>query len=236
MQVRKMIMIKPFRNLKWYEWTMMFGMVLIGGYYAITDKSNPSWYIIINYFGSIAGVFCIFLCAHASWPNWIFAIINTTLYIVVLAYNSVYGTLFLELLYYFPTNFIGLIHWRKHPDDIDEDKCKVRILSIKMKVVMILFVVLGTIIIHFFLKMISNTTVWLDSAIVSIGVIATFYEIKRFADQYYLWLITDIIAVVQWIIISDPIMITKKSIYLVMAIVGLLNWINLQRNRNAENI
>ena len=70
---------------------------------------------------------------------------------------------------------------------------------------------------------------------VAIGIIATFFEMKRFADQYILWLITDVIAVAQWIILADTIMITKKSIYLIMAVIGLVNWIKLKRERNEDN-
>ena len=48
--------------------------------------------------------------------------------------------------------------------------------------------------------------------------------------------ITDVIAVIQWVILGDGIMITKKSIYLIMAVIGLYNWIRLNRERNAANL
>ena len=89
---------------------------------------------------------------------------------------------------------------------------------------------------HYILVRVGGATAWLDALIVAIGIIATFLELKRFADQYYLWLVTDVIAVIQWVMLGDVIMITKKSIYLIMAVIGLLNWIRLQRERNAENI
>lgn len=55
-----------FLKLKWYEWIMFAAMIIIGGYYMLTDTTHPLWYLIINYISSIAGVCCIFLCAHAS--------------------------------------------------------------------------------------------------------------------------------------------------------------------------
>lgn len=73
-----------FKKLKWYEWIMFVAMIIIGGYYMVTDTTHPQWYLIINYICSIFGICCIFLCAHASWPNWIFAIVNTLLYSVIL--------------------------------------------------------------------------------------------------------------------------------------------------------
>lgn len=225
-----------FQNLRWFEWLMFAAMVLIGGYYMITDTSHPMWYLVINYISSIAGVCCIFLCAHASWPNWLFAIVNTALYIVVLAYNHVYGTMALELFYYMPTNIMGLIMWRKHLDSIEPDKCMTKVMDRTQQLVMTAVVLISATVYHFILVRIGGATAWLDALIVAIGVIATFLELKRYADQYYLWLVTDVIAVIQWVMLRDGIMITKKSIYLIMAVIGLINWIRLQRERNAENI
>ena len=45
----------------------------------------------------------------------------------------------------------------------------------------------------------------------------------------------EIIAVAMFIVHFDPVYLTKKSIYLVMAIVGLVNWCRLNRERNLEN-
>ena len=227
---------QSFRNLKLYEWLMFAAMMVIGGYYLITDTSHPMWYLIINYISSIAGVCCIFLCAHASWPNWIFAIVNTVLYIVVLFCNKVYGTMALELFYYMPTNILGLLTWKKHLDDAEKDKCKTRVMSWPYRLLMLAIVLVSTTAYHWILVKLGGATAWLDALAVAIGVIATWYEIKRYADQYILWLITDVVAVIQWIILGDGIMITKKSIYLIMAVIGLFNWFRLQRERNAENV
>ena len=226
---------EAFKNLKIYEWIMFFAMILIGGYYTVTDTTHPLWYLIVNYISSIAGICCIFLCAHASWPTWIFAIVNTALYIAVLLYNRVYGTMALELLYYMPTNILGIIAWRKHPDRSSEERCLTRVMSTKGRILMTGIVLLSTLCYHEILVLAGGATAWLDAMTVAIGIVATFYEIKRYADQYWLWIITDVIAVVQWILLKDTIMITKKSIYLIMAVIGLVRWMRLQKERNAEN-
>ena len=45
----------------------------------------------------------------------------------------------------------------------------------------------------------------------------------------------DVIAVGMYIVDFDPVYLTKKSIYLIMAVIGLMNWIKLQKERNSEN-
>ena len=226
---------KAFSDLPWYEWLMFAAMILIGGFYAATDRSHPFWYLALNYLSSIAGVCCIFLCAHASRPNWIFGIVNTLFYIVILLYNKVYGTMALELFYYLPTSVIGMIAWKKHPDGAASEKCLTKVMNVKQRILMVLAVAAGTAVYHEILTRLGGATAWLDAMTVAIGIIATWYEIRRYADQYYLWILTDIIAVVQWVLLRDTIMITKKSIYLVMAVIGLVRWIKLNRERNASN-
>ena len=230
------ILKRSFRNLRWFEWAMFAVMILIGGFYMITDQTHPMWYLAANYISSIAGVCCIFLCAHASWPNWLFAVVNTVLYIVVLMYNHVYGTMALELLYYMPTNVLRLVLWRKHADQVEEDKCRTQVMGWPGRIGMLAVVLASATVYHAILVRIGGATAWLEALVVAIGIIAKYLEIKRFADQYYLWIITDVIAVIQWVILGDGIMITKKSIYLIMAVIGLYNWIRLNRERNAANL
>lgn len=234
-KLQENVFIKAFKNLRWFEWVMFLSMVFIGAHYMLTDNTHPHWYLVINYICSIMGICCIFLCAHASWPKWIFGMFNTLLYSVILFYNHIYGTFALELLYYFPAGIIGLILWTKHLDSKDKDKCKTRVMSWKLRALMLLIVILSTLLLRYFLVKIGGESPLLDALTVSIGMIATFYEIKRFADQYFLWLITDVVGILMWVQQADTIMVTKKSIYLVMSIIGLYNWYKLQKERNKDN-
>ena len=56
----------------------------------------------------------------------------------------------------------------------------------------------------------------------------------RYTEQYVWWLVTDVIAVAQYALKKDPVYTTKKTIYLIEAIVGIKNWGNLAK-KNKEN-
>ena len=234
-RIQQNIFVKAFKNLRWFEWVMFLTMVIIGANYMLTDTTHPHWYLVVNYICSIMGISCIFLCAHASWPKWIFGMINTIVYSIILFHNHIYGTFALELLYYLPAGVVGLIMWTKHLDKKDKDKCRTRVMSWKLRALMLLIVVSSTLLLRHCLIMIGGESPLLDALTVSIGMIATFYEIKRFADQYFLWLITDVVGILMWIQQVDTIMVTKKSIYLIMSLIGLYNWYKLQKERNTEN-
>ena len=75
---------------------------------------------------------------------------------------------------------------------------------------------------------------WLDSFIFSIGIVASTLELFRFKEQYSWWIITDIIAVGQYVLKGDPVYVTKKTIYLIEAFVGITNWHKLAK-KNTKN-
>lgn len=232
----KNLFLVAFLNIKWFEWLLFLIMIFIGGYCVLTDNTHPMWYLIVNYICSMMGICCVLLCVHASWINWIFGIINTCLYIIILAYNHIFGTMALELFYYLPVNIIGLIMWQKHLDKTEKYKCKTRVMNLKLRIIMTIIVIFSAIICHYILIKIGGKTAWLDAFVVVIGLNAMFYEIKRYTEHYYLWIIADFIALIQWVILADMIMLTKKSIYLILAVIGLFNWKKLQKERNLENI
>ena len=231
---------KSLRAMKWYEWVMAAVMIVIAAHAMVTSFTNPSptgnppWLAVINFVSAIAGVFCIFLCAKASISNFAFAVVNTVAYIVYLAYWKIYGTMFLEIFFYFPINFISWYLWSKHRDDTQEELTKSRKLTAWQNVLVTAVIVVSGIVYHAILVSIGGNVAWLDAFTLSIGIIAVILEMFRFREQYVWWIITDIIAVAMYIVHFDPVYLTKKSIYLIMALIGLYNWAKLNR-RNRTN-
>ena len=225
---------------------------------------NPSWLAIINFVSALAGIMCIFFCAKASISNFVFGIVNTFVYIVYLLYWgflapeslrwATQGTLVLETVVYMPVNFISWFVWAKHRDAVEN--CDHLTKSKKLtwwQNVIVTFAIAGVTVLTRYtfmevlgLKAWAKLTTepvlyeigsWLDAATFSIGIVAVFLEMFRYREQYVWWLITDIVAVALYSIKTpfDPVYLTKKSIYLIMAIIGLINWIKLQKLHNVEN-
>ncbi len=232
---------KSFKELKWYEIIMMVIMVAIAGisiYNAIVHpetSSNPLWLTIINFISAVCGVICIFFCAKANISNFIFGTVNTIVYAIFLYYHKIYGTFALEVLFYLPVNFISWYIWAKHRDKVLVEKTKSKKLTIKQNIFCTALIVGGGIIYHQILVKIGGTVAWLDAFTLSIGIIAVLLEMLRYKEQYVWWLITDVIAVAMYIQHFDPVYLTKKSIYLIMAVIGLINWHKLNKERNKEN-
>lgn len=230
---------KSFKTLKWYEWLMIGIMVVIAGYSMIGSfyevGGNPSWLAIVNFISAICGIICIFFTAKASISNFIFAVVNTVVYIVYLAYWKIYGTMCLEIFVYFPMNFISWYIWSKHRDRKESYLTKSRKMNWWQNIIVTLIIILGSIVYHSILVRVDGNVAWLDSITLAIGIIAIFLEAFRFREQYVWWIITDIVAVAMYIVHFDLVYLTKKSIYLIMAVIGLINWVKLNRERNNIN-
>ncbi len=183
----------------------------------------------------MCGVFCIFLCAKASISNFVFGAVNTVVYSIFLYYTKKWGTFGLEVLVYFPINFISWYIWAKHRDEKQEEITKTKKLSALQDVLVVGMLTAFTLIYHTILVKLGGDVPWLDSLTLTIGIIAVILEMLRYREQYVLWIIQDIIAVIMYIVSFDAVYLTKKTIYLIMAVIGLINWWKLQKTRNAEN-
>ena len=232
---------KSFKSLKWYEIIMIIVMVVIAGmqvYKALVNPAGsdtPLWLTIINFISAICGIMCIFFCAKASISNFSFGTVNTIVYAIYLFYEKIYGTFALEVLFYLPVNFISWYIWAKHRDKVLTEKTKAKKLTLVQNIIAAIIITVGGIIYHTILVKIGGEVAWLDAFTLSIGIIAVLLEMLRYKEQYFWWIVTDVIAVAMYIIHFDPVYLTKKSIYLIMAIVGIINWTKLNRERNKKN-
>lgn len=232
---------KSFRELKWYEWLMGAVMVIIAaramilGFVNGSSDGNPAWLTIINFISAVCGVICIFFTAKANISNFIFASINTIVYAIYLVYWHIWGTAALEIFFYIPTNFLSWYHWAKHRDELLVQKTKARRLNVMQNMACAAIVLVSAILYHLILVKLGGEVAWLDAFTLSIGIVATILEMFRYREQYVWWLITDFVAVAMYIVHFDAVYLCKKSIYLIMAVIGLYNWARLNRERNAEN-
>ena len=242
--------VQSLKSLKWYETIMCVIMIVISVYYAIKPQEGmPQWLAIINLISGICGVICVFLTAKVNRMNFPFAVVNTTVFMIYLFYFGIWATFWLEALVYFPMNIISWIKWYQHKDEDDNLLAKSKRLTVFQNILVTLGIITLTVIVHFTLQFLAGDTwmrfaqnfgwnievmKWLDSAIFAIGIVAIVLEALRYTEQYIWWLITDVIAVFQYVLKKDPVYTTKKAIYLVEAIIGLKNWATLSK-KNKTN-
>ncbi len=232
---------KSFLELRWYEYAMGAVMVFIAaramalGFAAGSADGNPAWLTAVNFISAVCGVICIFFTARASVSNFLFASVNTVVYAVYLLYWHVWGTAALELLFYVPMNFISWHFWAKHRDPELAQKTRSRRLSRGQNLLCAALIAGAAVLGHLLLVRLGGTLPWLDAFTLSIGIAATILELLRFREQYVWWIVTDVVSVCMYLVHFDPVYLCKRSIYLIMAVIGLVNWTKLHRMRNPDN-
>ncbi len=243
---------KSFKELKWYEYVMGTVMIVIAaramiqGFTTGDSDGNPAWLTVINFISAVCGVLCIFFTAKANISNFIFATVNTMVYAIYLVYWHIWGTAALEILFYIPMNFISWYMWARHRDAELTQKTKSKRMSVGQNVFWAAAVVISAVIYHYILVLVDGKEIfgtvqsvrdvrWQDAFILSIGLVATVLELLRYREQYVWWIITDVISVWMYIVHFDAVYLTKRSIYLIMAVIGLVNWARLNKERNGKN-
>ena len=232
---------KSFQELRWYEYLMGLIMVTIAAQAMVTafatgtSDGNPAWLTVINFVSAVCGVICIFFTARASISNFLFATVNTVVYAIYLVYWHIWGTAALEILFYIPMNFISWHAWAQHRDDVVTHKTKARRLSPWQDAASVALVIGSACVYHAVLVRIGGEVAWFDAFTLSIGIVATVLELFRYREQYAWWIVTDVVSVGMYIAHFDAVYLTKRSIYLIMAVIGLVNWAKLQKDRNESN-
>ena len=232
---------KSFQELKWYEYLMGAVMIFIAaramvlGFTAGSADGNPPWLTVINFISAVCGVICIFCTAKANISNFLFATVNTIVYAIYLVYWHIWGTAALEVFFYIPMNFISWYYWARHRDRELTQKTKAKRLTMFQNLLCGVIILVSGIIYHGILVRIGGEVAWFDAFTLSIGIVATILELLRYREQYVWWIVTDVVSVGMYIDHFDAVYLTKRSIYLIMAVIGLVNWAKLNRTRNIEN-
>ena len=208
---------------------------MVIGFTTGSADGNPPWLTVINFVSAVCGVICIFFTAKANISNFVFASVNTIVYAIYLVYWHIWGTALLEILFYIPMNFVSWYFWAKHRDQEMTQKTKSKKLTLLQNGICAAVVVASALIYHGVLVKIGGEVAWFDAFTLSIGILATILELLRYKEQYVWWIITDIVSIGMYIAHFDMVYLTKRSIYLIMAVIGLMNWAKLNRMRNAEN-
>ncbi len=232
---------KSFQELTWYEWAMCSIMVFIAawamvqGFWIGSSNGNPPWLTVVNFISAVCGVICIFFCAKANISSFIFAIVNTITYAIYLVYWHIWGTAALEILFYLPMNILSWYLWAKHRDQGLTQKTKAKKLRLAENITCTICVILSAYLYHHTLVQLGGEVPWFDAFTLSIGIIATILAMFRYREQYIWWIVADVISVGMFIAHPDAVYLTKRTIYLIMAVIGLVNWTRLNKQRNAEN-
>lgn len=214
-----------FADWSWFErvWLFAFTAVTIYLYVALDDT-------LIGLLASLTGMLSVVLVAKGKTWNYYPGIINVVLYAFVAYGQKYYGEVMLNLLYFLPMQFIGLIMWRRN--GVSEEKrndVKVAVMTNRARLYWSLLCLAATIAYAWVLKAMGGALPFIDSLTAVLSIVAMIFMVKRYVEQWVVWIIIDVLTIYMWLVAfmgdgNDVSILVMWIAYLANAIYGWLNW------------
>jgi nicotinamide mononucleotide transporter len=224
--------------LSLYDWFLIIGVIASNIIYSALSGNVD----IVGSVAGIAGVLCVVLVAKGNIWNYLFGIINVSMYAYISYKASLYGDAALNALYYVPMQFIGWWQWRKRGAAVSEAEAggagvqvKARRFTWHQRAILALGCAAGVIAVGYVLKHFGDPQPFKDSATTVLSIVAQALMALAFMEQWALWIITNVISVVMWCICvirgeaHAAVMVIMWVFYLLNSLNGFRVWLKLSR-------
>ena len=226
-----------FKEWTWFEriWLLLFSIVNVF-LYLKWDSG------LIGLISAMSGMLCVVLVANGKISNFVFGIVNTATYAYISYGYGLYGESMLNALFYLPTQFIGLWMWQRHRsvNKVRDEDIEIKRLSVKGWAIVIASVVVGAYAYMHVLMALDAQQVRIDSVAVVMSVVAQILLTLRYAEQWVLWILVNLLSIVLWVVTlsqsggSDYTMPVMWTAFLINSIYGWINWLKLQQGKAAQ--
>lgn len=176
----------------------------------------------------LTGVLCVVLAAKGNLMTYVFGMYNTFGYAYLSYVNGLFGEVMLNLLFFVPMNAIGFFMWRNHRHD---GKLAMRQMKLRSLVLIAVICVVGSLALGFGLSFIpAQNSPYIDAITTVLSVVATLLMVRRFKEQWLLYIVLNMFTVALWVIRTldgspdGVLMIVMWSAYLINAIYGYYTW------------
>lgn len=204
------------------DWFFVIVAVIAAVFVLATDHVHPLFYVLADAFALVTGAFYMVLSVKGYRSNFIFSILSTAAFAYIAWYNQFYGNMALSIFYYIPCALIGFHLWGKHSNKNHE--VEARKLTPTQIILVVIAIIISTIVLKLCLDVVGGASTILDSATVTISLVANFLVILRYREQWLIWLLADAIQLVMWTATNDPAMLTMRILYPLSAIYGYIYW------------
>lgn len=218
--------MKIFKDWNLFEksWLIIFTIINI----AVLVYSKEGF---LGFTASMTGMFSVILVAKGKISNYYFGVINVVLYGFISYKSRYYGEAMLNIFYFLPMQITGFLMWRgSNAESAENQEVKAEKMTIKEIIIWSVLSAAAVIIYGILLKKLNNTLPMADSFTTVLSVTAMILMVKRYIEQWIVWIMIDIVAIYMWLFIKSDYNITIMwTAYLVNAVYGLYNWVKLYK-------
>ena len=187
--------------LTFYDWFLIVGVIVSNIVYSVLTGTLD----VVGSLAGITGVLCVVLVAKGSIWNYVFGLVNVSLYAWISYQAALYGDAGLNALYYLPMQFIGWWQWRKRGAAVSEAEAGGKDVQVKarrfdwgQRILLAFGCAVAVVAVGFLLKHLGDPQPFKDSATTVLSVVAQALMALAFMEQWALWIITNVISVAMW--------------------------------------
>ncbi len=169
----------------------------------------------------------LFLVLEIRQSNWMWAVqILTGITSVILFYRQgLYASMLLNL-YYIAAAVWGVISWSKDSASNENASGAIHLRKVTVKVIVfsVLLQVVGTALLLWGLELLGDPMSGLDAGITVLSLIATWWLVKTYKEQWLLWILADVLYVFMCYAQGMYFMSGLYAFYTLSAIYGFIHW------------
>ena len=229
--------------LSLYDWFLIVGVIASNIIYSVMAGTLD----VLGSVAGITGVLCVVLVAKGSIWNYLFGLVNVSLYAWISYKAALYGDAGLNAFYYVPMQFVGWWQWRKRGAAVSSDEArklsgeedvrvKARRMSWSQRLYLALGCIAGIVAVGLLLRHLGDPQPFKDSTTTVLSIVAQALMAMAFMEQWCLWIITNIVSVVMWTICvvrgeaHAGVMVIMWVFYLLNSLNGFRVWLRLSRD------
>ena len=227
--------------LSLYDWFLIVGVIASNVIYSLMTGTLD----VLGSVAGITGVLCVVLVAKGSIWNYVFGLVNVSLYALISYKAALYGDAVLNAFYYLPMQFIGWWQWRKRGAALSEAESggngvqvKARRFTWSQRIWLTAGCAAAIVIVGFVLRHFGDPQPFKDSTTTVLSIVAQALMALAFMEQWCLWIITNIVSVIMWVICvyrgeaHAGVMVIMWTFYLLNSLNGLRVWLKLSDRKS----
>ena len=226
-------MTKTFNYLKREMWDgfsikeklFMWGMVLLQ--ILVYIVAPDSWYGVV---AGIAGCISVVLTAKGRWMMYPIGFIQNFTYTVLAFQNMFYGEV-IEQVFYIVTMIWGMFAWARnmHTNEDGTQDVNTRKFGLAEWLFTIVGVAIGTWLFGRVLVAMGAAQPYTDAATNVMALFAQILMVKRYREQWVLWLLIDVFCIKMWWVAGNWSMVAMYVAWTANCIYGWMNWTKLNK-------
>jgi nicotinamide mononucleotide transporter len=177
----------------------------------------------VEVLGAVSGVLYLVCSIRQSIFLWPLSIASSLMYMFVFFHSAIYANMILQG-YFLVMGIYGWYYWRIGGPRNKAGELPVSVISGRIVIWISLISLILFILLYLILHQTDSPVPALDAFTTALSISATWLLARKIIEQWFLWVIVDLVSVVMYI--SQSLWLTSilYSLYVVMAIIGYFEW------------